>query len=117
MTEVKNASFTRFKKKIGIIFLLLLTSILLLALWPLFLWYQINDGMSLPEVKEVLGPPFLNVDKKTLCDPFILNSRRCKKLIDAGSVDVVYWKKGIDTWIVVGFDQSEVVCSKLLFDH
>ena len=93
----------------------MLALILLLTIWlavkPAYLLDKIRLGMSDQQVIAILGKPteFSPCDlgtKPNDCEP--PNSRCAEKLR--------FWKVGIDTWIAVGLDKNQRVCTRHLFD-
>ncbi len=70
---------------------------------------KLDIGMSVKQVEEILGEePRLNFDTNDLCERFDWRGN-CNEARKSKSVEFSLWKMGIDTYLVVGFNQKRKV--------
>ena len=96
--------------------------IVVFIIFILIVFKPINDfslleiGMHEAQVIEILGEADEIFYSDNLCNINIIDYSTCDEFIAAGSKSIKYWPRGIDTWVIVGFDDNNNVCFKLIRD-
>lgn len=77
---------------------------------------SVKEGVEYKDVVYLLGEPAQLRRGKEICNFKILRPVECESFLGQGSVEIGYWKLGVDTWGVVGFSERKTVIKKLLLD-
>lgn len=121
MAVATSSIYNKLMKFLGRVLILIVGVMFLLIVWfavrPAYMLNQLKADMSSEDVVSVLGKPAISRQNHDgLCEKEILDDETCDEFINAGSTSIVYWKLGIDTWIVVGFDEDNKLRFKLTVD-
>ncbi len=119
MTKATNKILNRIVKAIGGVFLLCIAYIVLLSTYSVRLESRISIGENISESIEIIGS---SPDREGNLPVFCSEGNQyqgaeiCASALNSCAVKYIEWKVGIDTWLVLGVDKNNHVCSKAVGD-